>query len=255
MPKFVSMKRLSFSALILATVLILVSFKGPVDGIKKADPINSSMVDIAGGSFVMGDAHGEYDEITLHKVTLAPFRLSKTEITQAQWVAIMGTNPSYDQTNPNQPVTDVSWNDCQQFIAKLNAKTGRKYRLPTEAEWEYAARGGQLSHGYIYAGSDLADSVAWQSEFDAEKPHQVATKRPNELGLYDMSGNVWEWCADWYGPYSEKSQHNPDGPSKGDSKVIRGGSWGSSAEYCRATLRFRRSPQNRTYYYGLRLAE
>lgn len=210
---------------------------------------------IKGGTFKMGDIHGEWDEITEHQVTLKTFSLGISEVTQAQWKAIMGKNPSYDQSDENQPVTDVNWNDCMEFIKKLNEVTGRKFRLPTEAEWEYAARGGSFSKSYIYSGSDNPDSVAWQSEFDSEKPHSIMQKKPNELGLYDMSGNVWEWCSDWWAVYPKSTQINPKGPSTGDSKILRGGSWGSSAEYCRTTLRFRRAPSNRTYYYGLRLAE
>ncbi len=210
---------------------------------------------IKGGTFKMGDIHGEWDEITEHTVTLKTFSLGISEVTQAQWKAIMGKNPSYDQSDENQPVTDVNWNDCMEFIKKLNDVTGRKFRLPTEAEWEFAARGGNFSKSFIYSGSDNPDSVAWQSEFDSEKPHLIMQKKPNELGLYDMSGNVWEWCSDWWAVYPKNDQINPKGPATGDSKILRGGSWGSSAEYCRTTLRFRRAPSNRTYYYGLRLAE
>lgn len=248
----------SFRKILVASVpILLLAFQShrPYSLQFSKDPLKHSMVKIQGGSFIMGDVHGEYDEITTHKVTLSTFLLSETEVTQAQWVAVMGKNPSYDQSDLNQPVTDVNWFDCQEFIKKLNLLTGKKYRLPTEAEWEYAARGGKNSHNFIYAGSDNADSVAWNSEFENEKPHVVGKKSPNELGLYDMSGNVWEWCNDWYALYNDNDQVNPTGPVKGESKVIRGGSWGSSAEYCRATLRFRRQPQNKTYYYGLRLAE
>lgn len=249
------MNRLIYSFLATCFILGVTSFVSPSFVPPGKKKFEYPMQRIKGGTFKMGDVHGEYDEITVHSVTLKNFSLGIAEVTQAQWKIIMGTNPSYDQSDENQPVTDVNWNDCMEFIKKLNDVTGRKFRLPTEAEWEFAARGGLYGHDYIYAGSDNPDSVAWQSEFDSEKPHVVMQKKPNELGLYDMSGNVWEWCSDWYALYPYDAQINPKGPLKGESKVIRGGSWGSSAEYCRATLRFRRAPTNRTYYYGLRLAE
>ncbi len=247
-----------FKYILLTTVVLLgfSSFMLPhfVGNLNKGK-FNYPMQRIKGGTFNMGDIHGEWDEITVHQVTVKSFSMGIAEVTQAQWKTIMGKNPSYDQSDENQPVTDVNWIDCMEFIRKLNEITGRKFRLPTEAEWEFAARGGNYSKDYIYSGSDNPDSVAWQSEFDSEKPHAIMQKKPNELGLYDMSGNVWEWCSDWWGMYPSAAQLNPKGPAHGDSRVLRGGSWGSSAEYCRATLRFRRAPSNRTYYYGLRLAE
>ena len=137
----------------------------------------------------------------------------------------MGSNPSRYTGDDNLPVEQVSWKDVQEFIQKLNALTGKTYRLPTEAEWEYAARGGNQSQGYKYAGSNTVGDVAWHYGNSDHKTHPVGQKQPNELGLYDMSGNVWEWCQDWYGDYSSSAQTNPTGPSSGSYRVLRGGSW------------------------------
>ena len=166
----------------------------------------------------------------------------------------MGSNPSYFEGD-NLPVEQVSWDDCQEFIRKLNSLTGKKFRLPTEAEWEYAARGGNESQGYKYAGSDNIDDVAWYDEDLHEgSTHEVDTKSPNELGLYDMSGNVWEWCNDWYGDYSPDAQTNPTGPGSGSYRVFRGGSWDYFAGGCRVSFRYIISPDFRDDSLGLRLA-
>ena len=188
-------------------------------------------------------------------MTLSSFAIGQTEVTQELWQAVMGSNPS-NFKGAKLPVECVSWNDCQTFIEKLNQLTGKKFRLPTEAEWEYAARGGKNSKGYKYAGSNTIDDVAWYTNNSGSQTHEVATKSPNELGLYDMSGNVWEWCQDWYGSsyYSNSPQTNPTGPSSGSSRVLRGGSWDLYARYCRVSIRGISSPGNRIYYYGLRLA-
>jgi formylglycine-generating enzyme required for sulfatase activity len=151
-------------------------------------------------------------------------------------------------------VEEVSWDDCQGFIRKLNALTGENFRLPTEAEWEYAARGGNKSRGYKYAGSNNIYNVAWYDDNSGSQTHNVATKSPNELGLYDMSGNVWEWCQDWYGSYSSGSQMNPTGPTSGYYRVNRGGSWFSLAGLCRVSIRGRNGPASRHDFIGLRLA-
>ena len=169
----------------------------------------------------------------------------------------MGTSTSL--SNPsrfkgdNLPVESVSWNDVQQFIKKLNQKTGKHYRLPTEAEWEYAARGGAKSRGYKYSGSNTIDNVAWYSN---SKPHSVGTKQANELGIYDMTGNVWEWCNDWYSSsyYDSSPQNNPLGASSGSRRVSRGGGWGSNAFYCRSAFRSNSSLIYSSYYIGFRLA-
>ncbi|MBQ8655598.1 MAG: formylglycine-generating enzyme family protein [Prevotella sp.] len=170
----------------------------------------------------------------MHQVTLSSFSICKYEVTQELWQAVMGNNPSSFKGN-KLPVERVSWEDCQQFITLLNQKTGKNYRLPTEAEWEYAARGGNLSHGYKYAGSDSLDVVGWYANH--KKKHDVGTKRANELGLYDMSGNVWEWCSDCYGKYDATEQTNPQGSSSGSTRIFRGGSWSSEERLCRVTHR------------------
>ena len=165
----------------------------------------------------------------------------------------MGNNPSYFKGDPNCPVEKVSWNDVQEYITKLNQLTGKSYRLPTEAEWEYAARGGAESKGYKYSGSHTLSYVAWYEDNSNSKTHPVGTKNPNELGIYDMSGNVYEWCSDWYGAYSSNSQTNPQGPSEGSNRVIRGGGWDSSARNCRVSIRSLDRADFRNYSLGFRL--
>ena len=218
----------------------------------------NSMVYVEGGTFTMGATSEQggdaYDwEKPAHSVTLSSYYMGETEVTQALWEAVMGSNPS-EFKGSNRPVECVSWNDCQEFIRKLNAKTGKSFRLPSEAEWEYAARGGNRSQGYKYSGSDNIYDVAWYSDNSGYTTHPVASKRPNELGLYDMSGNVWEWCSDWYGTYSSSAQSNPTGPSSGSGRVRRGGSWNSSARRCRVSDRNGSSAASRVDYPGLRLA-
>lgn len=220
--------------------------------------VSFDMIKVEGGTFTMGatseqgdDAHG--NERPAHQVTLSDYIIGETEVTQELWQAVMGSNPSRFKGD-NLPVERVSWNDCQEFIKKLNSLTGLQFRLPTEAEWEYAARGGNKSKGYKYSGSNDFGSVAWYWDNESSKTHNVATKAPNELGLYDMSGNVWEWCSDWYGDYSSDSQTNPKGPSSGFGRVFRGGSWGSNARCCRVSNRFSNIPDYRYYSLGLRLA-
>ena len=168
------------------------------------------------------------------------------------WKEVMGNNPS-SWKGDNLPVENVSWDDCQTFIRKLNALTGKNFRLPTEAEWEFAARGGNNSRGYKYAGSNNIGDVAWYEDNSGSKTHVVGTKSPNELGIYDMSGNVWEWCQDWYGDYSSASQTNPTGASNGSARVLRGGSWYCSARLCRSSDRYSYSPDCRINSGGLRL--
>ena len=178
--------------------------------------------------------------------------MGKYEVTQAQWEAVMGSNPS-KYKGSNLPVENVSYEDAVAFCRKLSSLTGRTYRLPTEAEWEYAARGGNQSQGYKYSGSNDLSSVAWYSGFRGT--HAVGIKRANELGLYDMSGNVWEWCSDWYGKnyYSYSPQSNPQGPGSGKYRVIRGGSWYGSASYCRVSFRYDRTPSRRNFDLGFRV--
>ena len=229
------------------------------NGTLTVNGIKYNMVWVDGGTFRMGatseqgsDADSDR-EYPVHSVTLSGYYIGKTEVTQALWKAVMGSNPSYWKGD-NLPVESVSWDDCHEFIRKLNALTGQNFRLPTEAEWEFACRGGNNSRGYKYSGSNYIDNVAWYSGNSGDKTHPVATKLPNELGIYDMSGNVWEWCSDWYGKYSSGAQTNPKGPYDGSSRVERGGSWIISAGYCRSSDRLSISPGNRYYSLGLRLS-
>ena len=219
----------------------------------------NNMVYVEGGTFTMGatseqgsDAYD--DEKPAHQVTLSSFSIGKYEVTQEEWETVMGSNPS-EYKGKKLPVENVSWDDCQEFIRKLNQMTDKQFRLPTEAEWEYAARGGSKSRGYKYAGGSDLGSVAWYEGNSGSKTHEVGQKQPNELGLYDMSGNVYEWCQDWYGDYSSSSQTNPTGPSSGSYRVFRGGGWSSLARLCRVSHRCDNAPGHRDYYLGLRLAQ
>jgi formylglycine-generating enzyme required for sulfatase activity len=222
------------------------------------------MVFVKGGTFTMGCTSEQSDcyddEKPTHQVTLSDFLLGKYEVTQKQWRVVMGastllSNPSYFNNCDNCPVENVSWNDVQDFIKKLNQKTGKKYRLPTEAEWEYAARGGaSTSSPTLYAGSNNIDEVAWHTENSNSKSHPVGQKKPNEINIYDMSGNVNEWCSDWYGSYSSANQHNPKGASTGEYRVLGGGSWGSNCRYCRVSFRNWDFPVDKSSYDGFRLA-
>ena len=220
--------------------------------------VTFKMIAVEGGTFTMGGTSEQGDdaydwEKPTHSVTLSSYRIGETEVTQALWQAVMGSNPSHF-SGSQKPVEQVSWNDCQDFIRRLNALTGENFRLPTEAEWEYAARGGKKSWGYKYSGSNTIGNVAWYDDNSGSQTHNVAKKSPNELGLYDISGNVWEWCQDWYGSYSSGSQTNPTGPSSGSFRVIRGGSWGDYASGCRVSYRSFNDPTFRSSYLGLRLA-
>ncbi|MBQ7690986.1 MAG: formylglycine-generating enzyme family protein [Muribaculaceae bacterium] len=247
-----------------------------------ANGVTFEMVTIEGGTFTMGGTpeQGTVNETLLptHQVTLSSYAIGQTEVTQALWVAVMGSNPSYfnEYGNPDyesyhegtyytpnlrRPVERVDWDDCQEFITKLNALTGETFRLPTEAEWEFAARGGNKSQGYMYSGSNVLGEVAW---YDGNAntvgspdygTHTVATKAPNELGVYDMSGNVWEWCADRFGYYSSDPQTNPTGPATGPYRVFRGGCWARVAGNCRVALRNYAYPYVRSNGTGFRLAK
>ena len=224
-----------------------------IDEIFTVKGVSFTMKPVSGGTFEMGSLSGSLDEQPVHSVTLSTYYIGETEVTQELWQAVMGGNPSRF-TGSQRPVEQVSWNDCQEFIEQLNALTGKKFRLPTEAEWEYAARGGNKSKGYIYSGSNDVDAVAWYSDNSESSTHEVKGKLPNELGLYDMSGNVWEWCSDWYGSYSEALVTNPQGPSSGSNRVFRGGGWRHAAVYCRCASRNAYMSTSTYYYLGLRLA-
>ena len=219
--------------------------------------ITFNMIKVDGGTFTMGatsEMTNPYSsEKPTHQVTLSSYYIGETEVTQALWTAVMGKNPSRFKGD-NLPVEQVSWEDCQTFIGKLNGLTGKRFRLPTEAEWEYAARGGNRSNHTQYSGGSMIDDVAWYYGNSGSKTHSVKTKKPNELGLYDMSGNVLEWCQDWYGTYSSNAQTNPTGPGSGYSRVIRGGSWLCYERFCRSSSRNNYSPGFRGIYLGFRLA-
>ena len=216
------------------------------------------MVRVEGGTFTMGatdnDPEAWDDETPAHQVTLSSFRIGQTEVTQALWQAVMGTNPSYFTGDLQRPVEQVTWVDCEQFITKLNQMTGKNFRLPTEAEWEFAALGGTASHDFMYSGSNNANEVAWHRGNAQEKMHPSALLAHNELGLYDMSGNVWEWCADYYGEYPDGHVNNPTGPATGEKRVVRGGSFSYEAAYSRCKCRNCLSPNNNSFAVGLRLA-
>ena len=235
-----------------------------------------SMLPVEGGSFVMGatseqGSDADDDEYPLHQVTLSDYYIGQYEVTQGLWETVMSyTGECADGSSiiayawgiwlgdndpsstyglgANYPAYYVSYEDIVDiFIPRLNQITGRTFRLPTEAEWEYAARGGNKSKGYKYSGSNTIDDVAWYSSNSSSKTHEVGTKAPNELGIYDMSGNVYEWCSDWYGSYSTSAQVDPTGPSTGSNRVLRGGGRNSSARYCRVSYRSSYTPSPRNY--------
>ncbi len=222
--------------------------------------VTFKMVKVKGGTFTMGATEEEDSDYQVfvgspeHQVTLSDYYIGQTEVTQELWAAVMGSNPSYDTTNPLYPVNSVSWEDCASFISQLNAMTGLQFRLPTEAEWEFAAQGGTKSRGYVYAGSDILDEVAWFYDNSDNTCHPVATKLANELGLYDMNGNIEEWCNDWYSLYTEEAVVNPTGPETGVSRIHRGGRWSGGERFCRLTRRDGFRPNVIRNYMGLRLA-
>ena len=219
--------------------------------------ITIDMIKVEAGTFMMG-ATSEMqnpwdDEKPVREVILTnDYYIGKYEVTQSLWQAVMGTNPSYFKGD-NLPVEQVSWDNCLEFISKLNSLTGRMFRLPTEAEWEYAARGGRKSRGYQYSGSFNISDVAWYNGNSGNKIHPVGMKQANELGVYDMSGNVCEWCQDWYGSYVSSSQTNPLGANSGSFRVCRGGSWYFDTGNCRSSFRSRGNPDTRSRYLGFRL--
>ena len=244
--------------------------RAEIEKMRKRFNIKKNEIFVKGGSFKMGSNNGSSNEKPVHRVTVNDFIIGKYEVTQKEWKAVMGNNPSYFKGN-NLPVERVSWNDIQEFLKKLNRKTGAKYRLPTEAEWEYACRGGKSSVHYKYSGSNDIDAVAWywknsgDSNLSGEwdyykiirnncKTHFVGTKQPNELGIYDMSGNVGEWCSDWYGEdyYNDSPNKNPKGPAWSFGRVGRGGSWYGNA--LRVANRYDSSPSDSNSYIGFRLS-
>lgn len=224
--------------------------------------VTFKMIEVKGGTFTMGalpnDEDALDDEKPAHSVTISSFSIGETEVTQLLWQAVMENNPS-EFKGANRPVENVSWSKCQEFINKLNSLLmeqlkGKLFRLPTEAEWEFAARGGNKSKGYLYSGSNTLADVAWFRENSDGQTQSVGSLKPNELGIYDMSGNVMEWCSDYYDSnyYSVSPSNNPQGPSYGSYRVVRGGSWQNNATECRSSYRYDSYGGSSTK--GLRLA-
>ncbi len=205
--------------------------------IEQSFELEPQLVFVEGGTFMMGSSNGQAREQPIHEVTLSSFYIGKFTITQDEWMALLPDNPSHFKGNDKRPVENLSWNDARRYITALNEKTGKNYRLPTESEWEYAARGGNLSNGFKYAGSDNLGEVAWYDRNSGGRTHPVGEKKPNELGLYDMCGNVWEWCNDGYGDYPKEAVTNPVGDTEGVNHVNRGGSFNFAASYARPKYR------------------
>ena len=228
--------------------------------------VSFSMLPIRGGVFMMGSTltqiGSNVNEKPQHEVTLSNYMIGVTEVTQELWHAVMGYTPGRFKGHPKRPVENVSWGECELFVHALNERTGLTFHLPTEAQWEYAARGGNRSNDYIFAGSETLATVAWyvtnSGKVGEGHPdfgtHDVATKSPNELNLFDMSGNVNEWCSDWYTTYTIDPQTDPVGPSSGSHKVFRGGSWNDKAANCRVTFRYPQTTSYKSDRIGLRLA-
>jgi len=255
------------------------------------DPVPDNMVLVQGGTFKMGSRNGGIDEKPVHSVTVSSFYISKYEVTNEEFCKFLnaygsdkvksgsysGQTMIYDKKSGSypwgvyksgsswypisgyakHPVIYVTWYGANEYCKWLSQTTGKTYRLPTEAEWEYAARGGVDTHGraYQYAGSNNIDDVAWYSSNSGNKTHPVGTKSPNSLGIYDMSGNVWEWCSDWYGSYSSSSQTNPQGASSGSNRVRRGGGWNYHAAGCRVADRYSLTPTYSNDYLGFRVCQ
>lgn len=246
-----------------ATALIdlLLIGEEQIDGLYSVNGVEFRMIYVVGGSYMMGAKRTELGSATFekpqHQVILSDYRIAEAEVTQELWQAVMGRNPSYDKSDPQYPVECVTWYDCQEFIEKLNTLTGKRFRLPTEAEWEYAARGGitWFTNYYRFSGSDTCRNVAWYSTNSGGHLHPVKQLPPNAIGLYDMSGNVCEWTNDWYAAYTDDEyQVDPTGPETGSYKVYRFGSWYNNAIENRISYRYMREPEYRTTYLGLRLA-
>ncbi|MDR1951627.1 MAG: formylglycine-generating enzyme family protein [Bacteroidales bacterium] len=217
------------------------------------------MIFVEGGTFLMGCTEEQgsdcsADERPAHSVTLNSFSIGKYPITQGQWRALMGKTRSQSPKGDNYPIETVSWLDAQKFIQRLNAATGKQYRLPTEAEWEYAARGGNKSRGYKYSGSNTMNEVGWFANNSKNRTRQVGLKLPNELGIHDMSGNTWEWCEDRYGNYPASPQNNPTGPLSGIHRVLRGGGYNYDAQGCRVSCRYARPSEYHDGLTGFRVA-
>lgn len=223
------------------------------------DDLQHNMVKVPGDSFRMGatkDKEPEIDTRPVHTVYLHNFLICKYTVTQHLWTVVEGHNPSGSTICDSCPVEKVSWSEAQDFVLKLNKLTGKNYRLPTEAEWEYAAKGGSKGGDYLYSGSDEIDSVGWNDNNSDKRSHPVGQRNPNELGLYDMTGNVLEWCSDWYQEdyYRESPVVDPRGPASGQSKVLRGCAWNIFTSNCAVTVRAALPPDSHFYNVGFRLA-
>lgn len=222
--------------------------------------ITFRMQRVEGGAFVMGATNDQYDEHTTtdkpaHTVVLSPFYIAQTEVTNELWHAVMPERRIVEGwMDPTQPITYISWDDAQLFIQRLDSITGMPFRLPTEAEWEFAARGGNESKSFRFAGSDMADLVAWHTGNAGFKKHEVMKKQPNELGIYDMTGNVSEWCQDWFGEYYYGTEPNPKGPEQGDKRIVRGGSFDNCADNIHLSCRQYYAPDEANNCIGFRLA-
>ena len=239
------------------------------DFVETTAGLNMKMVWVEGGEFLMGGtseqgSSASDDEQVIRRIRLDSYYIGECEITQEQWAKVMGTSiqqqagkagqSSYRGIGPDYPMYYVSWEEAQAFCQELSRMTGRTYCLPTEAQWEYAARGGKKADGSKYSGSWSIDVVAWYNDNSGSSTHPVKNKRANSLGLYDMSGNVREWCSDWYGSvYNVNETNNPTGPSAGSYRVLRGGSWNGNAQCCRVSYRDLNSPGYRHYYIGFRV--
>ena len=231
--------------------------KGRKKNVKK---LLDDFVFVEGGTYLMGSPEtelGRCDDEVLHKVTVDSFYMQSILVTQELWELVMDSNPSLNTGSISLPVTDISWFDCQNFITKLNKKMKDTYRLPTEAEWEYAARGGDKSKGYIYSGSNNINEVAWYAQNSGIWPHSVKNLEPNEIGVYDMSGNVWEWCEDLYKPYTNENIfiNNEKSNENDNRRVLRGGSFGNYSTYCRSAKRNSNTPDSIASSYGFRLVK
>lgn len=234
-------------------------FNKPKDLDFTVNGVTFTMVYVEGGTFTMGateeQSDGAFDyELPTHQVTLSSYYIGKYEVTQELWLSVMRDNPSHFKDDIQYPVECVTWDDCQTFISRLNQITGRHFSLPTEAEWEFAARGGNQSHGYIYSGSNLHDYVAWNMNNSSNTTHRVGTKAPNELGLYDMTGNVMEWCQDRFSMYMSYPQTNPTGGDTDPNRMVRGGCWKFDGRGNRISMRLPVGPLNSMEIFGFRLA-
>jgi formylglycine-generating enzyme required for sulfatase activity len=225
-------------------------FKVIANGKKSFEP---EMVFVEGGTFKMGSDLGDFTAKPVHKVTISSFKIGIYEVTQAQWRAVMSSDPSYFKFCDQCPVESVSWVDIQEFITKLNAQTKKNYRLPTEAEWEYAAKGSLNRKSENQNEANNFTDIAWYAENSGKRTHIVGSKECNEFGIYDMSGNVWEWCSDYIRVYSDSNEVNPKGESSGLYRVLRGGGWGDSIDRLHATYRMGSEPNVKQFYIGFRL--